>query len=239
MKFTIYLGLLVACIVLTKAKKDKKDSYIVTEEVWFDVEIKDYDGQGEDYRGRFVVAVFGEVCPMTALNFISLAKGYKRGRKTLHYKNSPVHRVVRDFIIQMGDVTTGDGTGGKFIVNLFKIKRRVFCESIFGATFVDENFDVSHRARGFVSMANHGKDTNGSQFFILLTKSRWLDGKHVAFGKVIKGMDVIKAIGEVELQKDSAMPKKTVKIIDSGTVGIDKKYELTEEQIESEQDIEA
>lgn len=224
MKFTIYLGLLVACIVLTKAKKDKKDSYIVTEEVWFDVEIKDYDGQGEDYRGRFVVAVFGEVCPMTALNFISLAKGYKRGRKTLHYKNSPVHRVVRDFIIQMGDVTTGDGTGG---------------ESIFGATFVDENFDVSHRARGFVSMANHGKDTNGSQFFILLTKSRWLDGKHVAFGKVIKGMDVIKAIGEVELQKDSAMPKKTVKIIDSGTVGIDKKYELTEEQIESEQDIEA
>lgn len=224
MKFTIYLGLLVACIVLTKAKKDKKDSYIVTEEVWFDVEIKDYDGQGEDYRGRFVVAVFGEVCPMTALNFISLAKGYKRGRKTLHYKNSPVHRVVRDFIIQMGDVTTGDGTGG---------------ESIFGATFVDENFDVSHRARGFVSMANHGKDTNGSQFFILLTKSRWLDGKHVAFGKVIKGMDVIKAIGEVELQKDSAMPKKTVKIIDSGVVGIDKKYELTEEQIESEQDIEA
>ena len=195
---------------------------MVTDEVWFDVEIKDYDGQGEDYRGRFVVAVFGDICPMTVLNFVSLAKGYKRGRKNLHYKNSPVHRIVRDFIIQMGDVTVGDGTGG---------------ESIYGPTFVDENFELSHKAAGFVSMANHGLDTNGSQFFILLTKSRWLDGKHVAFGKVIKGMDVINAIAEVELQKNTATPKKTVKIIDSGAVGLETRYELTEKQISSETDI--
>ncbi|WAR00674.1 PPIB-like protein [Mya arenaria] len=197
-------------------------NYTVTEEAWFDVEIKDMDGPGEDYRGRFVIALFGETCPMTAMNFAAIAKGFKRARTSLWFKNTKIHRVVPDFLIQMGDVTVGDGTGGR---------------SIYGDKFVDENFYLSHRAPGMVSMANHGKDTNGSQFFILLNKSRWLDDKHVVFGKVIKGMDVVRTIGEVPTDKSNAVPKKTVKIIDCGINGLEKKYELTMEQVDSEDDI--
>lgn len=212
-------SVLAVLVSLANAHKN----YTVTEEIWFDVEVKDHDGLGEDYRGRFVVAVFGDKCPMTSMNFQSLAKGYKRGtKKQLSYKRSPIHRIVPDFIIQMGDITIGDGTGG---------------ESIYGPTFVDENFDISHKAAGYVSMANHGTDTNGSQFFILLNKARWLDGKHVVFGKVIKGMDVIRTIGEVPADSRTAVPKKSVKIIDCGIVGIEKKYELTEAQAASDEDL--
>ncbi|KAK3097578.1 hypothetical protein FSP39_011099 [Pinctada imbricata] len=208
-----------AVISVTYAHKN----FTITEEVWFDVEIKDHDGVGEDYRGRFVVGLFGDVCPMTALNFVSLAKGYKRGKgKTLSYKKSPIHRIVQDFIIQMGDITNGDGTGGT---------------SIFGSNFVDENFELSHQAAGYIAMANHGKDTNGSQFFVLLNKARWLDGKHVVFGKIIKGMDVIRTIADVPADKNTALPKRTIKIIDCGVVGIDKKYELTEKEALSDDDI--
>ncbi|KAJ8303943.1 hypothetical protein KUTeg_017526 [Tegillarca granosa] len=217
MSLTLYFGLLVAGIAMTKAKKN----FTVTEEVWFDIEIKDYD-QGDDYRGRFVVGLFGGKCPVTTLNFKSLAKGYKRGSKTLSYKNTPIHRVVTDFVVQMGDVTNGDGTGG---------------ESIYGPRFGDENFDLSHRAPGMVAMANRGPDSNGSQFFVLLSKARWLDGKHVVFGKVIKGMDVIKTLGDLELKKETSMPVKNVKIIDCGIVGIDRKYELSNEQVDSDEDI--
>lgn len=215
------MAALLLFVVLVAAVNAHKN-FTVTEEAWFDVEIKDYDGIGEDYRGRFVVAMFGDKCPMTTMNFQSLAKGYKRGSKTLTYKRSIIHRIVPDFIIQMGDITVGDGTGG---------------ESIYGPTFVDENFELSHKAAGYVSMANHGVDTNGSQFFILLNKARWLDGKHVVFGKVIKGMDVVRTIGETPTDSRTAVPKKTVKIIDCGIVGIEKKYELTEAQAESNEDL--
>ncbi|KAH3839299.1 uncharacterized protein LOC127879020 isoform X1 [Dreissena polymorpha] len=197
-------------------------NYTVTEEAWFDVEVKDLDGPGEDYRGRFVVALFGETCPMTTMNFAAISKGFKRGRSTLSYKSTKIHRIVKDFLIQMGDVTVGDGTGGR---------------SIYGDKFVDENFILSHRAPGMVSMANHGKDTNGSQFFILLSKARWLDGKHVVFGKVVKGMDVVRAVGDVPADPNNAVPKHTIKIIDCGVTGLEKKYELTQEQIDSENDI--
>lgn len=197
-------------------------NYTVTEEVWFDVEVKDMDGPGDDFRGRFVVALFGDTCPMTAMNFAAIAKGFKRGRSSLWYKNSKIHRVIPDFLIQGGDVTTGDGTGGR---------------SIYGDKFVDENFVLSHRATGVVSMANHGKDTNGSQFFVLLNKARWLDGKHVVFGKVIKGLDVLKTLGDVPTDPNTAVPKKTIRIIDCGVNGLEKKYDLTQEQFDSEEDI--
>ena len=196
--------------------------FTVTEEVWFDVEVKDLDGPGEDYKGRFVVAVFGEAAPMTTLNFVSIAKGYKKGSDTLHYKDTKIHRIVQDFVIQMGDITTGDGSGGK---------------SIFGDIFNDEEFILSHRSAGWVAMANHGPDTNGSQFYILLTKARWLDGKHVVFGKVIRGFDVIDVIGNVPSSSTTAIPKKAVRIVDSGVNSLEKKYDLTKEQLESTDDL--
>lgn len=196
-------------------------NYTVTEECFFDVEVKDWDTPGDDFRGRFVIGLFGETTPMAAMNFAALTKGFKVGRQYLHYKGTRIHRIVKDFVIQMGDITVGDGTGGK---------------SIYGDKFVDENFVLSHRV-GMVSMANHGKDTNGSQFFILLARSRWLDGKHVVFGKVVRGMDVVKTIAEVPCDATNAMPKRTIRIIDCGVVKLKNKYDLTPDQIDSEDDI--
>ncbi|PAA76965.1 hypothetical protein BOX15_Mlig007442g4, partial [Macrostomum lignano] len=93
------------------------------------------DGPGEDFTGKFTVAVFGEAAPMTTMNFVSLARGYKFRGENLHYKNTPVHRVVPDFVVQMGDITTGDGTGGT---------------SIYGPRFNDEPFILSHRSPGWI-----------------------------------------------------------------------------------------
>jgi len=185
------------------------------------VEIYDSDGNLDD-KGKIVIGVFGDVCPMTALNFVTLAKGFNRGNREISFKNSPIHRIVKDFVIQMGDVTVHDGTGST---------------SIYGDKFNDENFILSHKAGGYVAMANHVKDSNGSQFFILLTKARWLDGKHVVFGKVIHGMDLVKKIGELPSNPDNAVPDVSVKITKSGVNKIEKKYELTDAQAASEDDI--
>ena len=198
------------------------DKYTVTEEAWFEVEVKDLDGEGQDYRGRFTIALFGDTAPMTVLNFASIAKGYKRGNTTLAYKDSNVHRIVPDFVIQMGDVTAGDGTGGR---------------SIFGERFNDEEFTLSHRSPGWVAMANHGPDTNNSQFYIMLTKARWLDGKHVVFGKVIQGFNVVEALGEVPSSTKTAVPDHKVTIVDCGVNNLKEKYELTEDQLDSTEDL--
>jgi len=197
------------------------DKYTVTEEAWFEVEVKDMDGPGQDYKGRFTIALFGDTAPMTVLNFASITKGYKRGENKLAYKGSNVHRIVPDFVLQMGDVTNGDGTGGR---------------SVFGERFNDEEFILSHRAPGWVAMANHGPDTNNSQFYIMLTKARWLDGKHVVFGKVIQGFNVIEALGEVPSSSKTAVPDKKVTIIDCGLNNLKEKYELAEEQLDSTED---
>lgn len=193
-------------------------NFTVTEEAWFEVEVKDLDGPGEDYRGRFTIALFGETAPMTVMNFAAITKGYKRGNTNLRYKNSPIHRIVPDFVIQMGDITVGDGTGGR---------------SIYGERFNDEAFTLSHRSEGWVAMANHGKDTNGSQFYIMLTKARWMDGKHVVFGKVISGWETIKVLGEVPTDPNTAVPKKRTKIVDCGVEDLEKKYDLRPDQLDS------
>jgi cyclophilin family peptidyl-prolyl cis-trans isomerase len=197
--------------------------YTVTQEAWFEVEVADIDGPGTSYSGRFVIALFGETAPMTVLNFASIAQGYQRGEETkLHYKNTTIHRIVPDFVIQMGDVTVGDGTGSR---------------SIYGDTFIDENFELSHRAPGWVSMANRGKDTNGSQFFILLSKARWLDGKHVVFGKVIRGFDTVRTIGELATNPKTAQPELEVRIVDCGVDRLDRKYDLKPEDLDSTDDL--
>ena len=197
-------------------------NHTVTDEARFEVEIKDLDGPGVDYRGRFTIALFGEAAPVTVLNFRSLTDGYKRGRETLHYKKTPIHRVVQDFVVQMGDITIGDGTGGR---------------SIFGEKFADEEFVLSHRAPGWVAMANHGKDTNGSQFYITLVKARWLDGSHVVFGKVVRGYNVIKTIGDVESDSNTAQPKKRIRIVDCGLENMSSKYDMEEDQLDSTEDL--
>ena len=156
---------------------------------YFDINIKD------EYIGRIVFQLFDEEVPKTCKNFRYLCN------KPL-YQNTLFHRVIKDFMIQGGDITNGDGTGGM---------------SMYGEHFDDENFNLTHNQPGMLSMANAGPNTNNSQFFITLKKTPWLDNKHVVFGIIISGFDIIKKIESLETD-DKDKPLDDIVIVKSGLI---------------------
>ncbi|MFE4518942.1 peptidylprolyl isomerase [Kitasatospora sp. NPDC056783] len=163
--------------------------------VFFDITIND------EPAGRIVFKLYDDVVPKTARNFRELATG----QNGFGYEGSGFHRVIPAFMLQGGDFTNHNGTGGK---------------SIYGEKFADENFTRKHDRPGLLSMANAGRNTNGSQFFITTIVTDWLDGKHVVFGEVVEGLDLVKKIESLGSQSGRTSAKIT--IAKSGVVDADK-----------------
>jgi cyclophilin family peptidyl-prolyl cis-trans isomerase len=184
------------CIQNTNRRNFSATPTTTRPQVFFDIAI------GGNPTGRIEFELYSDIVPKTAENFRVLCTGEQASTNpALHFKGTKFHRVIPGFMAQGGDTTKGNGTGGL---------------SIYGNKFDDENFKVKHDKPGVLSMANAGPKTNGSQFFICFTPTPWLDGKHVVFGNVTKGMEIVKAIEKVGTP--SGQVNNTVQIVDCGEI---------------------
>jgi peptidyl-prolyl cis-trans isomerase B (cyclophilin B) len=187
-------------LIFLFAKYTQAGETTVTHKVFFDITIS-----GKEI-GRIVIGLFGETTPKTVENFVQLAAG----TEGYGYKGTRFHRVIKDFMIQGGDFVNRDGSGSR---------------SIYGEKFADENFILRHSGPGWVSMANKGVDTNGSQFFITTDSTPWLDGRHVVFGKVLEGLDVVRQVEDVPTDSFDG-PTEECLIADSGIIDVDKPFDI-------------
>lgn len=186
---TLLAAILCWCCLAISVHADEAD---ITESVYFDISI------GGEPAGRLEMGLLGKAAPKTVRNFRELATG----ENGFGYEGSIFHRIIPGFMMQGGDFTNGNGTGGK---------------SIYGEKFDDEAFIFSHEGRGLLSMANSGPNTNGSQFFVTFEDAAWLDGKHVVFGVVTGGFDLLDRIEGLKTDRRDR-PAQEVKITASGTL---------------------
>lgn len=170
-----------------KNTKNKNFNDFEDDLVFFDI------GTDNKYYGKIIIRLFSNIVPRTCENFRVLCK-------TKKYYNSPFHRIIKDFMIQGGDYTNGNGTGGM---------------SIYGSKFPDENFKLNHDKKYLLSMANSGPNTNGSQFFITTNETAHLDGKHVVFGEIQSGFDVVDDLNEVRTDHNDR-PIENIKVLNCG-----------------------
>jgi len=172
----------------------------ITHKVFLDINIAD------KYEGRIVIGLFGKVAKITANNFYGIATEQIPG---LTYKGTSFHRIIPSFMIQGGDTDNANGRGGR---------------SIYGAKFDDEEFTVHHTQSGLLAMANSGPNSNGSQFFITVVKTPWLDNKHVVFGTVLEGMDIVTKVEAVGTR--GGEPTKPVVIVNCGGEELERPIEM-------------